>query len=59
MGGEHDGRVVFELDTFWMLKVTERTCGRGGEVVLVRATHVRVRTKRKVRRFHLQSLRVE
>ena len=37
LGGEDDGGMVFELDTvaFWVLKVTERGSGGGGEMMVL------------------------
>jgi hypothetical protein len=53
--------VIFELNamTFWMLKVTVRRCGRGREMEVVMASHVRIWTKGKVGVVHLQWLRVK
>jgi hypothetical protein len=54
--------MVFELDTstFWVLEVTERGGGRRGEMmVLVRTTHVRIRTEGKVGTVNWTRLRVK
>jgi hypothetical protein len=61
LGGEDDGWMVFELDMrpFWMLKVTERSGRRGGEVELIWTTHVWVWTKGKVRAVNRQGFRVK
>jgi hypothetical protein len=54
--------MVFELDTstFWMLEVTERGGGRRGEMmVLVRTTHMRIRTEGKVGTVNWTRIRVK
>lgn len=59
--GDDDRSMVFELDTrpIQVLKVTERGSGRGGEMELVWAGHMRVRAERKVRTVDRQWFRVE